>query len=209
MIEQSHRSLVSSAPGDLEALQRRVNRQCYRHKQSPRSLETRWQLIRTNLASSVHSIVALVLPLAVALSQVQSGMLLPTNQAVASQESGDFSVPMAPLALDMHGHEGDAPLDDSEDMPVPLSLISRSEALAPVMVPATITSDRVYLRNGPGTDYDAVGRISSDTAVQVIGRYGDWFQVRERAGQPIYWISGELLNISEAAIYTLFEIQEK
>jgi cell wall-associated NlpC family hydrolase len=110
--------------------------------------------------------------------------------------------------LDAEAVEGDAPLDESADLPVPLSLVSRSAALAPVVVPATIAGERVYLRSGPGTEYDAVGRRSMDTPLQVIGFRGDWFQVRERVDGPVYWVSGELLNIPEAAIYTLFEVAD-
>lgn len=39
-----------------------------------------------------------------------------------------------------------------------MSLVSRTEALAPVVVDATIAGERINLRNGPGTQYDAVGR---------------------------------------------------
>jgi cell wall-associated NlpC family hydrolase len=116
--------------------------------------------------------------------------------------------PVAPLSLDNQTIEGDAPLDDNGDIPVPLSLISRSEALAPVIVPATVSGDRVFLRNGPGTEYDEVGRISGNTPMQVIGRHGDWYQIRERAGKQVYWISGEFLDLPDGAIYTLFEIQD-
>ena len=65
------------------------------------------------------------------------------------------------------------------------------------------------MRNGPGTAYDAVGRISGGAPVQVIGRYhdGNWFQVRERAGKPVFWVAGELLSLPEGASDTLFEIQ--
>jgi cell wall-associated NlpC family hydrolase len=116
-------------------------------------------------------------------------------------------MPMAPLSLDEQAFVGDAPLEDNGDIPVPLSLISRSEALAPVIIPATIAGERVLLRGGPGVEYDAIGRMSADTPLQVMGYFGDWFKVRERAGKPEFWISGELLNIPENAIYTLFEVQ--
>jgi uncharacterized protein YgiM (DUF1202 family) len=149
------------------------------------------------------------LPIAVLLSQFQLGTPLPVSQPAAPRGDGDFVAPIAPLNLDAQAIEGDAPLEDNGDIPVPLSLVSRTEALAPVAVPSTIVGDRVYLRNGPGTEYDAVKRISADTPVQVIGRNndGDWFQIREQAGKPTYWISGELLNLPANAFDTLFEVQ--
>jgi hypothetical protein len=128
------------------------------------------------------------------LSQLRPGVLTPTVSVPAvPQEGSELTVPLAPVDLD--AAIGDPPLEETADLPVPLSLISRSEALAPIVVPATIAVERAFLRNGPGTNYDAVGRISGATPVQVIGRYGDWFQVRERVDGPIYWISGEVLTI--------------
>ncbi|HEX8078037.1 MAG TPA: SH3 domain-containing protein, partial [Chthoniobacterales bacterium] len=221
MIEQSHQPLLPSNRSDLDAFQRRADRQRHRYRQSAHAIERRWRHIRANLGSPIrslsripgrfllHTLIALVLPLAVALSQLPSGTLLPATQPTTPNGEGDFIAPIAPLSLDIQGAEGDAPLEDHGDIPVPLSLVSRSEALAPVIVPATIAADHVYLRNGPGTEYDAVARMSANTPLQVIGKYGDWFQVRERAGKPTYWISGELLNIAEAAIYTLFDVQDK
>jgi cell wall-associated NlpC family hydrolase len=116
-------------------------------------------------------------------------------------------VPLAPLSLDSEQDQGDAPLSDDADIPVPLSLISLSDALAPVVVPAAVVGDRVNLRNGPGTDYDVVSRIDSAQPLQVIGRFNDWFQVRERPDTPVYWICGELLDLYTTAASTLFEVQ--
>lgn len=219
MIEQSQRPLVHPSPGDLDTLQQRANQVRARHRQSQRSLDSNWRQVRTKLHSPftaarrlptrflLHTVVALVLPLAVALSQIQPGTLVPeTRQPVGM--SDDFVVPVAPLSLDMPHEAGDAPLTDSDQIPVPLSLVSRSQALAPVVVPASIAAERIYLRNGPGTHYDAVGRMSNGSKVQVIGRYGDWYQVRESVDKPVYWVSGELLDIPPAAIYTLFEVAE-
>lgn len=142
------------------------------------------------------------------LSQLQTTASLPVAQLTAPVDNGDIVAPIAPVSLDTT-EQGDAPLDDNGDIPVPLSLVSRSEALAPVAVNATIAGERINLRNGPGTQYDAVARISADTPVQVIGRYqdGNWYQIRERPGKPIYWVSGELLNLPDGADNTLFEVQ--
>jgi uncharacterized protein YgiM (DUF1202 family) len=221
MIEQSQRPLGPQRTGDLETLQRRAREQRLKRSSAAQPFSARWQQVRDRLghpASTLsrlparyllHGIVAAMLPLAVALSQLQPGMLLPTPPTTPSPSTaGDFLVPLAPLDLNEPALEGDAPLEESADLPVPLSLVSRSAALAPVMVPATVAGERVYLRGGPGTEYDAVGRISGDTPVQVIGFKGDWFQVRERVDTPVYWISGELLNIPETAIYTLFEVAD-
>ncbi len=219
MIEQSHRGMTSD-PYSLESLQRRAIARRRQRTSFASIFATRWQTVRSTrfahpasllarLPSRValHALVALLLPVAMLLSQLRPGVLTPTISAPAvPQEGSELTVPLAPVDLD--AVIGDPPLEETADLPVPLSLISRSEALAPIVVPATIAVERAFLRNGPGTNYDAVGRISGATPVQVIGRYGDWFQVRERVDGPIYWISGEVLAISEAASYTLFEVQE-
>jgi cell wall-associated NlpC family hydrolase len=158
----------------------------------------------------LHTVVALVLPLAVLLSQFHAAApQLVVSQPMAPVENSDIVAPVAPLSLDVNAIEGDAPLEDNGDIPVPLSLVSRGEALAPVIVAATIAGDRINLRNGPGTNYDAVSRISAGAPVQVIGRTNDsnWFQIRERAGKPTYWVSAELLSMPDGSADTLFEVQ--
>src|SRR5262245_11623511 len=184
MIEQSRRPLMSSS-SDLDALQRRANYQRKRHRQSPRSFEAYWQQVRSSVGPSarsatrlparflLHAIVALILPLAVALSQIQPGTLVPATQPLAPQQSdSDLVAPVAPLSLDAPTAEGDEPLEDNGDIPVPLSLVSRSEALAPVVVQGAAGEDRINLRNGPGTGYDIVGRMAPATPLQVIGKHG-------------------------------------
>ena len=220
MIEHSRLPLSSPESGDLNRLRQRADRQRQRHQQQARSLSAQRQQLRNTFGSPVrsitrlparfllHTIVALVLPIAVLLSQLQTTASLPAGQLAAPSSNSDIVAPIAPVSLDMPDAEGDAPLDDNGDIPVPLSLVSRTEALAPVVVDATIAGERINLRNGPGTEYDAVARISADTPVQVIGRYqdGNWYQIRERPGKPIYWVSGELLNLPEGAANTLFEV---
>jgi cell wall-associated NlpC family hydrolase len=222
MIEQSRRPLLSSST-DLDALQRRANHQRVRHRHSPRSVELHWQKVRASLGPSVrsvtqlptrfvlHAIVALVLPLAVALSQLQPGTIVPASQPAAPQQvsDGDLAAPMVPLSLDVPGVVGDAPLEDNGDIPVPLSLVSRSEALAPVIVQGVVAEDRINLRNGPGTQYDEIGHMAAGAPLQVIGKHGDWFQVRERVGKPVFWVSAELIDIPDGAIYTLFDVQDQ
>jgi cell wall-associated NlpC family hydrolase len=219
MIEHS-RLPLSHDSGDLNRLQQRADRQRQRHQQLSHSLAAQRQHLRNTFGSPLrsitrlparfllHTVVALVLPIAVLLSQLPTAAPLPVGQVAAPSNDSDIVAPIAPVDLDMLGAEGDAPLDDNGDIPVPLSLVSRTEALAPVVVDATIAGERINLRNGPSTQYDAVARISADTPVQVIGRYqdGNWYQIRERPGKPIYWVSGELLNLPDGAANTLFEV---
>jgi cell wall-associated NlpC family hydrolase len=219
MIEQSRLPLSSRDPGDLDLLQQRANRRRQRHNKASRALTVQWQQALMSLGSPVrsatrlparillHAVVALVLPIAYLLSQFPMAAPALVSQPAVPSANSDIVAPVAPLNLDAT-IEGDAPLEDNGDIPVPLSLVSRTEALAPVIVAATIAGDRINLRNGPGTDYDAVERISAGAPVQVIGRTadGNWFQIRERAGKPTYWVSAELLSMPEGTADTLFEI---
>lgn len=221
MLEHSRLPRSSPESGDLYQLQQRANRQRQRYRRPSQSFVAQQQL-RNTIGSPLkslsrlparfllHTVVALVLPIAVLLSQFQTTTVpLPASQLALPPVNGDIVAPVAPISLDAQTVEGDAPLEDNGDIPVPLSLVSRTEALAPVVVNATIAGERINLRNGPSTQYDAVGRISGGTPVQVIGRYHDsnWFQVRERAGKPVYWVAGELLNLPDGSADTLFEVQ--
>ncbi len=220
MIEQNQRPLVPASMKDLETLQRKANHQRTLHKRTAQPIA--WQTIRSHIPSPknslarlparllLHGLVILVLPIAVLLSQVPAGTLTPTQYSIAVPDSSaDIVIPLAPISIDGQEQIGDGPLPDDANIPIPLSLISMSEALAPVIVPAATVGDKVNLRNGPGTDYDIVSHMPGDTPLQVIGRYGDWFQVRERADKPTMWISGELLNVSDTAASILFEVLQK
>jgi cell wall-associated NlpC family hydrolase len=78
--------------------------------------------------------------------------------------------------------------------------------LAPVVVPVTVTVDNAFMRNGPGINYDPITRAEAGLALQVIGKYGDWYQVRERVDTPVFWMAGELLSLPEDAPSTIFDL---
>ncbi|MBU6335386.1 MAG: SH3 domain-containing protein [Chloroflexi bacterium] len=218
MIEPSQRRWTA-APTGVDRLGRRVAQRRARHQWPMRLIRRCWHQIRhviTVLPERIrqlpsrlvlHIIVIGLIPIAVALGSLPTGDFQGSAPARIVGESLDLSVPLVPLSAVATDDLGDAPLDDSSEVPVPLSLVSRSEALAPVVVAGQVTAGRIFLRDGPGTEYDAVGRISAGTELQVIGRYGDWFQVRERIDAPVYWAWGELLTLPDSAIYTLFEVQ--
>jgi uncharacterized protein YraI len=146
--------------------------------------------------------------LAVLLSQFDFSKPVAVSQPAAPSSNSDIVAPVAPLDLGAQGVVGDAPLEDNGDIPVPLSLVSRSEALAPVVLNATIAGEQINLRNGPGTAYDEVGHMAMDAPVQVIGRDhdGNWFQVREGANKPIYWVAAELLSLPDGGADQLLEV---
>lgn len=218
MIEQSQRPLLPTGSSDLDSLQRRANRRRGDYQRRNSSFASYWQQTQQVLRSPartfsrlpkryyLHAAIVLTLPVALALSQIQPGVMLPPPAPIAVSIGDDLSIPASPLSLDGEVI-GDLPLDDSE-IPPPVSLVSKIDALAPVVVDAAIAGDMIYLRNGPSTEYDAVGRMMKDTPVQVIGVFNDWFQVREAVDKPTYWVAGALLSLPEGAQYTVFQIDQ-
>ena len=218
MIEQSQRPLLPSGSSDLDSLQRRANRRRSHYQRSSGSSTFQWASLQQVFRSPIrtvsnlptryllHGAIALALPVAIALSHIHPGVMTPTAPLTVVQTPDDLSIPVAPLSLDTQVI-GDLPLDDAE-IPAPVSLVSRAEAFAPVVVDAAIAGDKIFLRNGPGTDYDAVARMAKDTPVEVIGTYNDWFQIREAPDKPVYWVSGALLNMDDGAQYTVFQIDK-
>jgi lipoprotein-anchoring transpeptidase ErfK/SrfK len=53
---------------------------------------------------------------------------------------------------------------------------------------------RVNIRSGPGTDYPVVGLFDPGTQAQVVGHYGDWWQI-EYAGTPA-WVAEWVVTAS-------------
>lgn len=60
---------------------------------------------------------------------------------------------------------------------------------------AAVASERVNLRQGPGTSYGSYGKMGQGTTVQVLARNGNWYKVRSPRG-TIGWVLGELINVS-------------
>ncbi len=225
MIEQ-HRTLLSPAQNDLDTFQQRASQRRQRFKQSTQLAVSILRAVSRSIVTPIrsfvripsryllHLIIALVVPVALVLSQVWVARPVaePTPQPVLPADAPDG---LGPISLEVQDYSstsevGDPPLEVTDALPMPLSLTSRREALAPLVVPAPLAGgiERVKLRNGPGLEYDEVARMDGGTPMQVIGRVGDWFQVRENANAPVYWVAGELLDLPEASVYTLFEVPQ-
>ncbi|NJN67931.1 MAG: SH3 domain-containing protein [Chloroflexaceae bacterium] len=222
MLEPGFEAPSSFVRNDLRTLQQRARHQRERLQQANQVVR-QVQSVLTRFGSSplrtcqklpsrylVHGIVALTVPLAIGISQLPERPVVETAPRTVSL--AHTPIELGPLDMGQPDaltiQVGDPPLD-MDAIPMPVSLVSRREALAPLVVPATIAVEQAKLRNGPGLDYDAVGLMETGGAIQVIGRYGDWFQVREGEGQPVYWLAAELVQIPEAAYYALAEIAAK
>ncbi|MCG8346578.1 MAG: SH3 domain-containing protein [Chloroflexales bacterium] len=150
------------------------------------------------------------MPLSIALSQLPARPLM--QVATPSLAFPEAPIGLGPINLNQENGAapllGDLPLAESDALPVPLSITSLSEAMAPLTVSAMIVGNSVKLRNGPGLEYDDVVRMGGGTPIQVIGRYGEWLQIQQGADQVIYWVARELVDIPETSFYTLFEVRQ-
>ena len=65
-----------------------------------------------------------------------------------------------------------------------------------IVTPSLAVADgsRVNVRSGPGTDYPVMGLLDSGARAQVVGRYGDWWQI-EYNGAPA-WVAGWVVTTS-------------
>lgn len=216
MIELKHDSLPPQTGNDLDELQKRVTSRRHKYRQlsySTDSVRSKVSLLLTSPSQYLrslpsryllHAVVVLLVPLALLLGQFA---LRPVPQPLGqnSRSPGDIPLALGPVNLNQQvdpgveaGIIGDLPLDGDDSMPMPLSLASRSETMASPVFPATIGGDVVKVRNGPGLDYDETGRLNGGIAVQVLGRSGDWLQIREALDKPVIWVSGELVNMADA-----------
>ncbi|NJP05268.1 MAG: SH3 domain-containing protein [Chloroflexaceae bacterium] len=221
MLERSHKPSLSAQLSELETLQQRADTQRSRHRKvtgsfdhvrhvlTPALLNPIQHIRRLPKRYLIHTVVALAIPAAIGLSQLA---VQPTvEQQAPVSVLADTTAKLGPIGTDTETYDlsqvGDLPLAPSDAMPMPISLTSRSEALAPVAVQATIAQDiAARLRNGPGVAYDAVGELDASTSIDVIGRYGEWLQVRESNGQQTYWVPADVVNMPQAALNTLFEV---
>lgn len=224
MIELNRHQPSSQLRNDLKRLQERATNRRDRYRQVSRpfaglrtsggTLPSPGKLLRLLPARFLlHSVVALLVPLALLLSQLPAAPVAQVapdeSNAYAAQDLGLIGISPITLAeTEAIPEVGDPPLAEDEALPVPISLSSRSELLAPITVPATISGDVVKLRNGPGLAYDDVSRLNGGTNVEVVARYGEWLQIRPDGDPSTYWVAAELVDVPEAVLYTLQQVPD-
>lgn len=220
MIELNRNRPSPQLRDDVEGLKKLAAHRRDRYRQQSQSLKGLRLRAAASLSSPgswlkqvptrfvLHTVVALTVPLALLLSQIPARTPLTAPEQTIALSEAPLSV--GPIDLG-HDHEalplvGDPPLDEDDALPVPLSLSSRSELLAPLTVPAMISGDVVKLRNGPGLAYDEVARIGGGEGVEVVGRHEEWLQVRRDGDGTIYWVAAELVDIPEAVVFNLTQV---
>ncbi|NTW03656.1 MAG: SH3 domain-containing protein [Oscillochloris sp.] len=216
MIELNRNQPPAQLRTDLQSLQRRAAHRRDRYRQSFQPLADLHTIATSALSSPgsklsklparflLHTVVVLTVPLALLLSQLPVHQLTAPDVAVVSSQSALIGI--GPISLDNPSaipQVGDPPLDETEALPVPLSLSSRSSMLAPLIVPAMISGDVVKLRNGPGLAYDEVSRINGGTSIEVLSRHDEWLQIRQSGDPNVRWVAAELVDVPESVIYAL------
>ena len=73
-------------------------------------------------------------------------------------------------------------------------VVAKSTAARPLELQARTIGSGLNLRQGPGTEYRSLGKLSPRTALTLVGRQGAWFMVRSSAGTA-GWVSGSYLSM--------------
>ncbi len=226
MIELQHDRASDLLPLELQRLRERAVHHRRRYTQRLRPVSIITSLNRSNRDMQrwlrqlpprylLHSVVTLLFPVALLLGQLpfRAAPLPPALPRTAPLVSeGDVPITIAgPIALprlNAGDQAGDLPLEMDESLPVPLTMLSRSEVNAPLIVPVTVTADVAKVRNGPGLAYDDIARLTAGTTIEVVGRFEEWLQFRTADDPSLRWISAELVALPEAVFYNLKPVNE-
>ena len=97
------------------------------------------------------------------------------------------------------------PTEEPDEPDEPAEPTDEPPSSEPTSVPTTVPSavetmvagaDGVNIRSGPGTNYARLGYVDPGAQAEVIGRYGDWWQIRYNDAPG--WVFGELVTVSNA-----------
>ncbi|MEM9550836.1 MAG: SH3 domain-containing protein [Pseudomonadota bacterium] len=122
---------------------------------------------------------------------------------LVSDEGGEAGVPTVSLAaLDRGDLDVVAPLDAFKPGVVVPATLATIEEAATEAEPAPdlrrITGSRVNMRNGPGTQYDVLARLTSGDEVIVLADPGTgWLKLQPKDGGPVGWMADFLVSDPE------------
>ena len=121
--------------------------------------------------------------------------------------SGDIDSESIKEATDLFIKAADSGHEDSREMLAKINLDSRVDLikLHPELIDkewfgwqATVTRDRINVREKPSTKSKIVGKLTKTTKVHVIGRKGDWLQIKysgdEDKQSHVAWVYRLLLT---------------
>lgn len=73
---------------------------------------------------------------------------------------------------------------------------SPAKTAAPEKMQALVTGSVLNVRTGPGTVYPVAAKMKQGTALEVLGKSGDWYKVRI-SGTTTGWVAGWLVTIKQ------------
>lgn len=110
---------------------------------------------------------------------------LPVQPSPVPPEPTDTSVPLPT----------ETPIPTDTPQPLPTE-VPPTETPIPEKPIVTATEGNVNLRNGPSTDYETIGTLSSGESLEVVGRNADssWWQVSAPTG--LAWVAASVVTAS-------------
>jgi cell wall-associated NlpC family hydrolase len=87
------------------------------------------------------------------------------------------------------------------DAQTALGLLAQATDIPPPPPPriAVVAQDGLNLRDGPGTAYVKIDGARGGTTIDLLSRFGDWFEVRLPGGRT-GWVTGEFLQIAPGVV---------
>ncbi|MDD4561996.1 MAG: N-acetylmuramoyl-L-alanine amidase [Syntrophomonadaceae bacterium] len=96
-----------------------------------------------------------------------------------------------------------ATFTEKAEKATPVPVVSQPAPVASTAVSQVeVISGNVYLRSGPGPNFDNVGSVSGGDILSVLGQEGDWYKIKKADGSSAY-IAGWLVHSTNAAVPTL------
>jgi lipoprotein-anchoring transpeptidase ErfK/SrfK len=128
------------------------------------------------------------------LAQAEPERASPSAAALPMAASATVTQPTPTTVIPSPAATGSAPIATSlpSKPPYPAMLTTATTTVTPSI--AVADGSRVNIRSGPGTDYPVVGLLDPGAQAEVVGRYGDWWQI-EYSGAPA-WVASWVVTAS-------------
>ncbi len=87
---------------------------------------------------------------------------------------------------------------DAADTTVTTTVATTVKTTAAVPSEGWITADSMRVRSGAGLSYEVIGGITGGERVEILGKTGDWYQIR--FGDGVGYVSGQYLTFTEPTV---------
>ncbi len=156
-----------------------------------RSSRKRWLRLLAGAALPVTLLAAHIMP-------------APTSHAAPRAVASSFA-----LTSTLSAFAGDAGLSDADLAELTGDVFDGTAGWgAPIKgkLTAPVAVNAANIRTGPSTSFESLGKLDTSMAVTLLGRSGEWFQVRTARGTQ-GWMSGEVLRVDAATAANLPLVQ--